>query len=349
MSARRPAFHQLRSHEPGPAGAILQRWRIAIERDDFVEPRLDFRERGHDRSGAIRRNVLRDAAGHDPVHHQPVAERPVRRRQYPLAENSAMGMDQRKGRVIADRADIAEMIGDAFELRHDAAQCRGARRRLDAQRRLHGKRKRKAERDGRVPRRPRGDAGRPVHTRTGQQCIDALVHVAEPLLQARHGLAIRRETEMARLDDAGMDRTDRDLVKAVAMHGQEGIVRRIAPGRRGPRPERCAQLPLAMIEPAAAVRSIRRDVTIKIANGAFEPDGGRMVPTDGGKACPRDAERKHARIGGRRRPHRHVDRAGIAPQPDEIALAGPERLADRGPDRRIDGKTPPWRMERDGY
>jgi hypothetical protein len=43
---------------------------------------------------------------------------------------------------------------------------------------------------------------------------------------------------MSRLDDAGMDRPDRNLMQAVTVHGQELIIRRI-PARRGrSRPER---------------------------------------------------------------------------------------------------------------
>ena len=63
-----------------------------------------------------------DAARHDAVHHQAMAEGAVGRRQHALAEDAAMGVDEREGGVVADRADVAEMIGDALELGHDAAQ-----------------------------------------------------------------------------------------------------------------------------------------------------------------------------------------------------------------------------------
>jgi hypothetical protein len=43
--------------------------------------------------------------------------------------------------------------------------------------------------------------------------------IAEPLLQPHDMLAIGVEAEMAGLDDAGMDRTDGDLVQRVAFGG----------------------------------------------------------------------------------------------------------------------------------
>ena len=48
--------------------------------------------------------------------------------QGPLAQHAAMGVHQRKGGVVANGADVAEMIGEALELRHQAAQPMRARR-----------------------------------------------------------------------------------------------------------------------------------------------------------------------------------------------------------------------------
>ena len=47
-----------------------------------------------------------------------------------------MGVHQRERRVVADRADVAEMIGEPLELGHQRAQPDRARRHLDAERRL---------------------------------------------------------------------------------------------------------------------------------------------------------------------------------------------------------------------
>src|SRR5947199_80989 len=66
----------------------------------------------------------------------------------------------------------------------------------------------------------------------------ALVQVAQPFLQPGHRLALDVEAEMPGLDDAGMDRADRDLVHAIALDGEEfrlrhRVGRRARPGREG--------------------------------------------------------------------------------------------------------------------
>ena len=66
-----------------------------------------------------------DAAGHDPVHHQPVAEGERREAQHALAQGRRMGKHQREGRVVADGADIAEMVGQPLQLGHQRAQPDG--------------------------------------------------------------------------------------------------------------------------------------------------------------------------------------------------------------------------------
>ena len=66
-----------------------------------------------------------------------------------------------------------------------------------------------------------GELGRLLERGALHQGFDALVHIAEPLLQPHHVLAIGGEAEMSRLDDAGMHGTDRDLVQAFALDRQE--------------------------------------------------------------------------------------------------------------------------------
>ena len=124
------------------------------------------------------------------------------------------------------------MIGDALELGHHAAQHLARGGASTAERRLDRTRESEAERNRRIARDARDHARRLGEVDAGQEAIDALVHVAEPLLQPRHGLAIGGEAEMAGLDDAGMHRTDRNLVQAVAVHRQEIVGGRIAPRRR---------------------------------------------------------------------------------------------------------------------
>ena len=117
VAAGRPLFDQVLADDAGVAGAILQRRRVVIEPHHFGERLFDLVE--HDlqaprRAGAGPLGAARD----DAVHHQAVAERAVRRRQHALAEDAAMGVDERERRIVADRADVAQMIGDALKLGH---------------------------------------------------------------------------------------------------------------------------------------------------------------------------------------------------------------------------------------
>ena len=77
--------------------------------------------------------------------------------------------------------------------------------------------------DGAVARGAAGELRALVEARAGHQRLDALVHIAEPLLEPHHRLAVGGEAEMPGLDDAGMDRADRDLVQILALDGQEGV------------------------------------------------------------------------------------------------------------------------------
>ena len=69
-----------------------------------------------------------------------MAETGVRGAQDALAQDAAMRVHEREGGVVADGADVAEMIGEALELRHQRAQPGRARRRFDVQRGLDGPR-----------------------------------------------------------------------------------------------------------------------------------------------------------------------------------------------------------------
>ncbi len=82
----------------------------------------------------------------------------VRCGKHSLAENAAMSVNQRERRIVAYGADVAKVIGNAFEFGHDAAQDSGAPRSLNAERRFDGVREREAECDRRIPRYPRHDA-----------------------------------------------------------------------------------------------------------------------------------------------------------------------------------------------
>ena len=97
-----------------------------------------------------------------------------------------------------------------------------------------------------------------VEVGAGHQAFDALVDIAEPLLQPHDRLAVGGEAEMAGLDDAGMDRADRDLVQALAFGGEEAIGAAAARPLRIGAAERMAHAPAAVVEPGALVEQALR-------------------------------------------------------------------------------------------
>ena len=78
------------------------------------------------------------AAGHHAVHHQPVAEAGVARAQHFLAQDAAMGVDEREGGVVADEAEVVDVVGDPLELGHAARAASARAAAADAERRLDG-------------------------------------------------------------------------------------------------------------------------------------------------------------------------------------------------------------------
>ncbi len=77
------------------------------------------------------------------------------------------------------------------------------------------------------------------------------MHIAEPLLQPHHVLAIGGEAEMTGLDDAGMHGPDRNLVQAFAFDRQKFIRTRLLRGLLFA--ERMPYVPEAEIEPGPHV------------------------------------------------------------------------------------------------
>jgi hypothetical protein len=121
MAASAEAACQRGIEVAGGDGAILQRRGIVVELDQRREGRADRRNEQANRDGALGHEVDADTAGDDGVHHQPVAERGRSGAQHPLAQHRAMGVHQREGGVVANRADVAEVVGETLELGHQRA------------------------------------------------------------------------------------------------------------------------------------------------------------------------------------------------------------------------------------
>ena len=166
-------------------------------------------------------DVAGHAAGHDDVAHQAMAEGGVGCAQDALAQHAAMGVHQRKGGIVADGADVAEMVGKPLEFRQQRAQPDRAIGHDEFQRRFGRPRKRVGIGDGAVARHASGELDGALEAGAGHQPFDALVGISKPLFQPDHGLAAGGEAEMSGFDDARMHRTDRNLVQAVAFRGRK--------------------------------------------------------------------------------------------------------------------------------
>src|SRR3989454_10783766 len=158
-----------------------------------------------------------------PVHQVAMAEQRGIQAQQVFLEAPELEKPERQRDVVAEVAEVAQVIGNALELQQNAAQCRRARRKLSASRALDRHRPRPGVGDRRVPADAPGEA-RAFFERHGLEALlDPLVRVTESFLQPQNLLAHDREAEMPRLDDASVYRADRNLVHALSLDLDERI------------------------------------------------------------------------------------------------------------------------------
>src|SRR5690348_3479119 len=86
---------------------------------------------------------------------------------------------------------------------------------------------------------------------------------------------------------------------------------------RATNPQWMPHFPAAVIEPGASVRKPHRLEPVEIADGALEPDRGRVLRTDRRKASVRAVEREDGNVEGRFGGERHVDGAAVSPQAEQ--------------------------------
>jgi len=120
------------------------------------------------------------------------------------------------------------------------------------------------------------------------------MHITESLLEPHHRLAVGGEAEMSWLDDAGMDRADRNLVQILSLNGQEGV--RVGFDRAlAPLAERVRHAPETEIEPMPCVKGAGRFQAVEVEDGPLEPDRRRMM----------GADRREFAVGARKGEHRN--------------------------------------------
>ena len=120
-----------------------------------------------------------------------MAETQARGSKNPFAENAGVRVHQAKGGVVADRADVADVIGEALKLGHQSPQVNGAARNLDFERGFNGVGESEGVGDGAVAGNPARETRGAIDRRVDHQLLYALVGVTEPFLKADDDFPIR--------------------------------------------------------------------------------------------------------------------------------------------------------------
>ncbi len=164
------------------------------------------------------------AARHDEVEQVALAERLLGGPQQQLLQARELREAECESRIVAECAEVAEVIRDALELERQRTQHQPSARHGDGRHVLERLAVGPRERHARVSRDARGEAVSVQDRQLGEAPLDALVHVAEALLEPQHLLADHGEAEVAGLDDAGVHGADGNLVHAVAFDPHECVV-----------------------------------------------------------------------------------------------------------------------------
>ena len=144
------------------------------------------------------------------------------------------------------------------------------------------------------------------------------MNIAETLLEADHGFAVDGEAEMARLDDTGMHRTDRDLMQAFALRRQE-LIRCRNRARFDVSSKRVLHTKAVMIEPRPPVSKVKRFQPVEVLDRAFEANRGRMHLSDRRKLAVPALDRHDDDLALLEQ--RHVHLTGIPPQTEQRRAA----------------------------
>ena len=150
-----------------------------------------------------------------------------------------------------------------------------------------------------------------------QETLDSFVGVAQTFLEPHHGLAIGADAEMTGLDDAGMDRSDRQLVNVLSFDGKESVLLGW-PSIVSLRGKRGMHAPFPVIEPGARIRQADRNKCEQIGDGTFQADRRRMYSAHRRIAALRAREAQHqdaARVTGVR--DGHMNGLWLAPEPEQ--------------------------------
>src|SRR6266513_6279136 len=116
------------------------------------------------------------------------------------------------------------------------------------------------------------------------------MNIAEALFEPHHRFTVGGKAEMPGLDDAGMHRSDRNLVQAVTFGRQECVGSALRRGGAA-RAERMLDSPEAEVEPGSRVRQAVWLQPVQVTQRTLQTDCRRVPRADRGKARLRTRNR----------------------------------------------------------
>ena len=174
--------------------------------------------------GTGRGEVVARAARHDQVEQVALSERLLGCAQQVLLQARELREPEGEPGIVAKRAEIAEVIGDAFEFQRQRTQPGRARWHRDPRHAFECLAIGPGIGHARVTGHSCREAVSVEDRQFGEASLDALVHVAQALLEPQDLLAHHGEAEVTRFDDAGMHRADGNFMDAIALDPHERVI-----------------------------------------------------------------------------------------------------------------------------
>ena len=142
----------------------------------------------------------------------------------PLLHPATMRMSQHIGGIIADRADVPQVIVQPLELEKEAAEVAGPARHVDSEEGFDRLAVGETVADGRISRHPLGERDRRRQPLLLEQLLDPPVLPEMAQLELHDRFAGHGKPEMSRFDDPRMDRPDRHLEHPLALDVTERVL-----------------------------------------------------------------------------------------------------------------------------
>ena len=140
-----------------------------------------------------------------------------------LFHPAAMGMGQGIGRIVADRADVAEMVVESLQFQKEGPQIAGTAGHFEVQERFHRLAVGEAMADRRIAGHAFGQWHRCDQFLLLEQFFHSTVFPEMAHFELHDRLTGHGKSEMPGLDDAGMDRADRHFKDPFAFNVAEVV------------------------------------------------------------------------------------------------------------------------------